>query len=368
MKIEKNFFKELEEHSLLKSTLIVKYFGAWSAIISKNYRGKMAYIDLFAGKGEDDQGEISTPIQILEYCTKKEELAKRMYFLLNDMEHATSLKSRIDKIPDIETLNYPILTNYDIGKVSIDNLLPKGIQIPLCVFLDPFGYKVISDLLLRRILIEYRADCILFFNYNRINAAINNSIVEERMRDLFGVDNMNDIREECKSLCGTEKEEFIIREFCKRFTNCGVYIYYYKFKHPKINRTSHYIILFSHHKVAIKIMKDIMYTHSSTFTIDGVGSFSYDKFNDQTSEDYFTTAPIAYLKKDLLIRYTDKILTVKYICDEYTLTPFINKNVKQALKELENENLIIVTPSSQERRKNTMADKCKISFISPSTV
>lgn len=48
-----HFFDEQTEQSLVKSTIVSKYFDAWASVItrvqdkSKNFNKKIAYIDLF---------------------------------------------------------------------------------------------------------------------------------------------------------------------------------------------------------------------------------------------------------------------------------------------------------------------------------
>ena len=54
----KDFFDDPKEQSIVKSTIVSKYFWAWAKVItpsSKKYgSGKIAYIDLFAGPGRYD--------------------------------------------------------------------------------------------------------------------------------------------------------------------------------------------------------------------------------------------------------------------------------------------------------------------------
>lgn len=50
---------------------------------------------------------------------------------------------------------------------------------------DPFGYKGLSWALIRSVIKDWGSDCVFFFNYSRINAGINNPIVNEHMEALF---------------------------------------------------------------------------------------------------------------------------------------------------------------------------------------
>src|SRR6478735_7367029 len=63
------FFEEAKEQSIVKATIISKYFWAWANVImptAKRRGSRIAYIDLFAGPGRYKDGTKSTPIRILE--------------------------------------------------------------------------------------------------------------------------------------------------------------------------------------------------------------------------------------------------------------------------------------------------------------
>lgn len=69
--VDNSFFEEQKEQSLVKSTIVGKYFDVWAnVIISTQKRDtqrsqKIAYIDLFAGPGRFKDGTQSTPLRIL---------------------------------------------------------------------------------------------------------------------------------------------------------------------------------------------------------------------------------------------------------------------------------------------------------------
>lgn len=69
--LDNSFFEEQKEQSLVKSTIVAKYFDVWANVIvsvQKRYprhKQKIAYIDLFAGPGRYEDGTQSTPLKIL---------------------------------------------------------------------------------------------------------------------------------------------------------------------------------------------------------------------------------------------------------------------------------------------------------------
>src|SRR5208283_3028831 len=62
------FFEESGEQSLIKATIVAKYFWAWAKVIiatQKKYgRDRIGYVDLFCGPGRYKDGSFSTPILV----------------------------------------------------------------------------------------------------------------------------------------------------------------------------------------------------------------------------------------------------------------------------------------------------------------
>jgi three-Cys-motif partner protein len=63
------FFDESTEQSRIKATIVRDYFWAWAQVMVptvKKQKGRIAYIDLFAGPGRYKDGTKSTPLLVLE--------------------------------------------------------------------------------------------------------------------------------------------------------------------------------------------------------------------------------------------------------------------------------------------------------------
>jgi hypothetical protein len=79
MTTTRNFFDESREQSLVKATIVSKYFWAWAKVIistvNKRQGGKIAYIDLFAGPGRYKDGTKSTPLLVLEKAIQDPDLS-----------------------------------------------------------------------------------------------------------------------------------------------------------------------------------------------------------------------------------------------------------------------------------------------------
>lgn len=181
------FFDEQGDQSLVKATIVTKYFWQWAKIIiataKKNeakYRrpkNKIAYIDLFAGPGRYKAGSKSTPLMILEKAINDEDIQERLVTLFNDKDenNVRSLESEITKLIGVEKLKFkPQVMNHEVG-AEIVKLFEEMKMIPTLFFVDPFGYKGLSLRLINSVLQNWGCDCIFFFNFNRINMGLNNS-------------------------------------------------------------------------------------------------------------------------------------------------------------------------------------------------
>ncbi|MBA3073062.1 MAG: three-Cys-motif partner protein TcmP [Anaerolineae bacterium] len=123
MGIMKNeFFNEQAEQSLVKSTIVKKYFWVWANVIlsvmKKKGNSKIAYIDLFSGPGRYKDGASSTPIMILESAINDQNMCESLITIFNDKDekNSQSLELEISKIPNIQKLkNKPSVLNNEIG-------------------------------------------------------------------------------------------------------------------------------------------------------------------------------------------------------------------------------------------------------------
>jgi hypothetical protein len=104
-------FFDAQEHNLIKSTIVGKYFRAWSRVLLPQVKKKnsnIAYIDLFSGPGQFSDGVKSTPLIILEMAIDDPELQSRLITVFNDKNdaHVKSLHHAIDELPGIERLHH----------------------------------------------------------------------------------------------------------------------------------------------------------------------------------------------------------------------------------------------------------------------
>lgn len=371
----KRFFDETTEQSLVKSTIVSKYFNAWAKVViptAKKGSRKIAYIDLFSGKGRYEDGTKSTPLMILEKAIQDADMREMLITIFNDAneDHAESLETAIKAFPDIRTLNHePKILNEEVGSDKIFRLLASMKSFPMLLFADPWGYKDLTLRLLRSVLINWGCDCIFFFNYNRINPALNNPCVEEHINALLGKERADALRHRLKeeNMSSVEREYAILEEIVSALKGIGgEYVLPFCFKNGSGTRTSHHLIFVTKHPKGYGIMKDIMAKESSSDE-SGVPSFGYNPADRRFPTLFEFTHKLDDLEDMLLSDFAGKTLKMEQIFLTHNVgKAYISKNYKDVLKKLESADKIAVNPPASKRRRLhgevTFAGKVWVTF------
>lgn len=366
------FFEGQRQQSLIKSEIVRKYFWAWAKVIipsAKKYGKKIAYIDLFAGPGIYQDGTKSTPILILERAIEEKDMRDMLVALFNDAnpDHAGSLKKVIDSLPGIGSMKYlPVVSNDEVD-IGFDKIFKDKHLVPTLMFLDPWGYKGISIKLIASVLQHWGCDCILFFNYNRIQVSLSNPKVTEHMDALFGKERAEMLRLHLETVPAFEKELTIIEAVTEALHEAGAtFVLPFCFKDANRNCTSHHLILATKHPRGYEIMKDIMARESSS-DIQGVPSFEYNPATSNQKLLFEYARPIDELEGMLLEEYAAKSIRMGDIYEHHNIgRRYIKSNYKEALISLERQGKITAQPPSNQRvqRKGipTFADDVIVTF------
>ncbi|WP_300433720.1 three-Cys-motif partner protein TcmP [Christiangramia sp.] len=369
-----NFFNEQKEQSLVKSTIVSKYFDVWANVIVStqkrypNHTQKIAYIDLFAGPGRYKDGTVSTPLKILTNAIEKPDLSKRLVAIFNDKDENNSqdLEKTISEIDNIETLEYePTVWNQEVGE-NIVAKFEKISLIPTLFFVDPWGYKGLSLRLVNSVLKDWGCDAIFFFNYNRINMGLNNDKVQKHMNALFGDKRCEKLRENLADKNPFEREMLIVEELCQELKQYGSrFVLPFRFKNVKGERTSHHLIFVSKNFRGYEIMKDIMARESSHHD-QGVPSFEYNPADSLPRQTllFQLSRPLDELRDNLLSEYKGKTIKMVDLYEEHNVdTPYIKKNYKEVLKTLYEEDKIdAISNKGKPPRKGTFGDEIFVTF------
>jgi three-Cys-motif partner protein len=336
---------------------------------AKKYSGKIAYIDLFAGPGIYLDGTKSTPLLILERAIQEQDMRYLLVTLFNDAdpEHAASLRKAIDCLPGIGSMKYAPQIYNDEVDIGFEKVFKDKHLVPTLLFLDPWGYKGISIELIGSVLKNWGCDCILFFNYNRIQVSLTNPKVTEHMDALFGKERADRLREQLEDVPADEKELTIIEAVTEALHDAGAtFVLPFCFKDSHRNCTSHHLILATKHHRGYEIMKEIMAKESST-QIQGVPSFEYNPATIRQALLFEYSRPLEDLEGMLLREFAGMTLSRKEIYEQHNVgRRFISSNYREALINLEQERKIIAQPQADQRRQlkgiPTFGDNVKVTF------
>lgn len=368
------FFDEALEQSKVKAEIVAKYFWVWAKVILSTVKrtgGNIAYFDLFAGPGRYKDGTRSTPLLVLEQAIADPGLRQRLVTIFNDVDEQNghSLEQAVQALPGIGSLTHaPQIYSHEVGS-EIVKMFEQVQLIPTFFFVDPWGYKGLSLRLVNSVLKDWGCDCIFFFNYNRINMGLPNKSVEEHMNALFGEDRANRLRQRLKLLSPEERELTVVEEIAEALKEMGgTYVLPFCFRNEKGTRTSHHLIFVSKHFRGYEIMKRIMAEKSSRVS-QGVPSFVYSPADERQPLLFDLARPLDDLEGLLLTAFAGRTLTMGQIYQEHSLgRPYISRNYREVLRQLEADGKIITSPPASQRRKVkgevTFADEVLVTFPS----
>ena len=375
--MKNQWFQEQSEQSLIKARIVSKYFKQWAYVMlgtqkkSTNTNQRIAYVDLFAGPGRYDDQSKSTPLMVLETILADSELSDRMIMMFNDKDTANieSLKKAINEVDGIDRLKTPpVFYNMEVGD-KIANLFSSSKLPPTFFFVDPWGYKGLSLNLVSSIIKDWGCDCVFFFNYNRINMAVDNDSVKQHMASIFGKSRLEKLRQEFRSHKEPhERELIVVQELCESLKDSGSqFVLPFRFKNDDGTRTSHHLIFLSKNFRGYEIMKEIMACESSDNT-DGVANFEYnprDALYIQGSLFDMLSRPLGDLQDMLLKEYSNQSVDFMELYMAHSVDKrYIKKNYKEVLRSMYASGMIDAKSikTNKPPRKGTFSDDMRITF------
>jgi hypothetical protein len=188
-----------------------------------------------------------------------------------------------------------------------------------------------------------------------------NERVKKHMDALFGEERADVVRQKIDGCSPKERELLIVEELSNALKEMGgKYVLPFRFVDEAGKRTTHHLIFVSKHHRGYGIMKDIMAKESSTHD-QGVPSFEYSPADEKFPTLFALTRPLDDLQEMLLERFAGQTLRMVEVFERHnTGTPYIKKNYKDVLLQLEAKKAIATEPS--QRRKNTFADDVRVTF------
>ncbi|QSB10472.1 three-Cys-motif partner protein TcmP [Lysinibacillus fusiformis] len=370
----KQFFNTLQKHSDAKIEILNNYYIPWLRKINLGIhnQNRCLVIDGFAGPGiyEEDQAE-GSPIKLIkgaiEFC---EQCSERGWDLPNiniiliegDIDNYSKLQTnisslyptRIDDNGEIDLIDYPTINIITINDTfanalgSILDSIDKGqTLIPSFCFVDPFGFSHTPFELFQRYLQNEKAELLFNFMFEEINRFImsdKNKKLIETYQELFGIEDIKQIRKEIGVLTGAERKKIVIDFYSRSLLEMTEARYVLDFEFKKNGRTKMFLIYATKSIKGLEVMKDVMWK------VDGTGMFL---FSDQISANQLEFEFINIMEKEthqtnlatllaiVFKRKRKSMAMIESYVLENTIYPLSNY-LKPALKILEKNGMIEV--------------------------
>jgi predicted DNA-binding protein YlxM (UPF0122 family) len=144
------------------------------------------------------------------------------------------------------------------------------------------------------------------------------------------------------------------------------YVLPFSFRNGTGSRTTHHLIFVSKAFRGYEIMKEIMAQESSEAR-QGVPSFQYSPASQKFPTLFDLITPLEDLQEELMIAFAGKDLTMSEIYLQHSVgRPFISRNYKRALNNLEAAGKILADPPAKDRKiqrgERTFAERVKVKF------
>jgi len=258
--MKKNLFEKKEEQTVSKHNILENYLEPWITILStRRWVRRLYYVDAFAGRGRFVSGEEGSPLigakllrkywkpQIEYYCVCTEKETERAKELENELKELT------DKV-DVKIYH---------GEFNdlISELIKEIGKYPAFFFIDPEGFSGMSFSAIEDILNLPHKELLINFQYNAIQRWLKADKVEGTISDLFGTDKWIDVVR--MGFRRMQKEKALIELYKSQLRSKGYYVWYFKNRFPRKNRTFYYLVYATKNLTGFKIMKAVIFKEES---------------------------------------------------------------------------------------------------------
>ena len=382
---EKDFFKKQTDSSRVKASIVSEYFPQYCKIIRRKHEPEMfRYIDLFAGPGIYEDGNISTPIMLARNIAKESSLKDKVQFVFNDLNYCEELRANFEaEFPRGTFTKKVYFTDKKVGDYeNIYTYLEKSTmkpcggswlnEQPSLLFFDPFGYKGMRTETLAKFLKNWGNEIFLFINTKRINPALENELFEDMMR-LWFPSRFDTLKEEVRKLKTlTERLEYILTSLREEFVALVggmVYCCAFRFQEENSRTTSHYILHITKGPRGYDLCKSVYNKFANEDLVLSHGSNTYTFDPKKCANDvslFGDTNMAAEALKDILCKqYMGKTITALALFEEHQRgSRYSRDHYTRALRMAEEEGLLTAEYTDGKNHKvKVLIDKgCVVTF------
>jgi three-Cys-motif partner protein len=272
----------IEPHTRAKHLILQRYLHAWLPIISRS-RGRVVFIDGFAGPGVYEGGEEGSPVIALRALidhAHRHLIASNVHFLFfeDDAKRAARLQEVVAPIaqalPDGSTATVMQGAYAQLLTAALDEIEGNGKQLaPSLVFIDPFGVSGLPMALVRRVLATPSCEVLINVMTGFMHRFVGAPEFEKHLDDIFGVPQWR----EARALEGAARVSFLRRLYLAELTRSDVagrarYARLFSMFN-KANQPIYDLVFATNHQLGVDRMKDALWR------VDARGG---ERFSDAT--------------------------------------------------------------------------------------
>jgi spore photoproduct lyase len=251
--LKKDLFEQKEVQTISKHKIFENYLEPWAKIISNQPWFKdVYYVDAFAGTGKYVKtGEAGSPVIASNILLK--------YQKPNCKFHCFCIEKNPKRFRVLEDSLRQFEGKLDIQKYNgeflafIDAVLNKISKSPAFFFIDPEGFSGMDFDKIEAILNLPYKEILINFQYNAIQRWLKAPKVESTITKLFGTSDYKKAK----------KESDLINLYKDKIRQTGAFVWDFRNKFPKKNRTFYYLVYATRKITGFKIMKDVMFSEQS---------------------------------------------------------------------------------------------------------
>lgn len=323
-------------HTGVKHEILTKYIDGWIRIAG-SFR-QMYYYDCFAGRGEYNQGQLGSPVIVMQYMQKH--ASKGINFNCICIEKNKKNYDNLVAVCEREKTNFTSV-NFEIYNETFEELITRipGLlqsrnDYPSFFFIDPFGIKVPFKIVSSLCHYDHSEVLVTFMSKNMARFLDSNrhtGAIEETLGSSFDLPILD--------LGLEERQQTLLEIYKTNLKAHAKYVMSYRLKESTTDITTYHLIHGSNHFEAFKLMKDILYNQGAegTFTFHGPKEKLYGK------EQMRLTAPTeeSEFKEWLLKECAGRTATFWDVMkDTYEKTKFIEQHYRAAIQQLARERTI----------------------------
>lgn len=327
--------------SQAKSKIVIDSFLGWAGVMLNQRPFALWYIDLYCGRGVYGDGTWSTPIELFDKISRDERLPGVLRILFNDHRKRSvlTLREHILAHPNYGAMASP--PRFECGAVdehTVAELRNRRPRVPTFAFIDPFGYKGLTQNLIDAVLQDYGCDVMFFFAYHPIKRVLNNPNDKLRghVEALLGYDRVRSLRKHFNDgVPEMEMERLMIealRDSMRAIGGCDVLTFAFR---QRTGSATHHLAFVSKHVRGFQKAKEAMFHASSWFFDGNIPGLEFVEPGYDNALVRIDPPSIDKLALMLVLRSAGRRISVQEAYDTVTFgTPYVQRNVREALVRL----------------------------------